>query len=60
MIDGDPTLVGDNIVKMKNYIEDYTLVCVQPSANIPFIMVMEINIEKNRCMQSKTDGTWVI
>jgi len=60
MHDGDPTLVNDNLVEMKNYIEDYTLVSVQLSANIPFIMVMEINTEKNSCMQRKTDGTWVI
>jgi len=43
---GESILIGNNIVKMKNDIEDYTLVCVLLSAYTLFIMGIEINTEK--------------
>jgi len=36
----------NNIVKMKNYIEDYTLVCIQLSAYAPFIMAIELILKE--------------
>lgn len=49
---GYKTLV-DDLIKMKNY----TLVCVQLSAYVRFIIVMDINTEKSSCMHRKSDGT---